>query len=246
MNTLANVGKLQTVLDLELRPLPSARHQPEATPLRAITISRQAGCGAAEVADRLAQRLKNYDPAAPAPWTVFDRNLIEQVLKDHNLPTHFSKHLPEDRVFEIQDVIDELFGVHPPTWTIVEYTKETILRLTQLGHVILIGRGANMITANLPGVFHVRLIAAPADRLERAQRSYEMTPTEAREFIDREDKGRARYLKKYFEVETDGPLNYHLVINTSRVSYEAAADLIFAAATDRRSGAKRVGTVPAD
>jgi hypothetical protein len=190
------------------------------------------------VAERLAQRLKNYDPAAPAPWTVFDRNLIEQVLKDHNLPAHFSKHLPEDRVFEIQDVIDELFGLHPPTWTIVEYTRETILRLTRLGHVVLIGRGAHMITADMPGVFHVRLIASPADRLEHAQRCYEMKLNEAREFIAREDKGRARYLKKYFEVEADDPLNYHLVINTSKVSYDAAAELIFVAATGRPSGKK--------
>lgn len=231
MNTLANVGKCQTMLGLELRPFPSTQPQPETTPLRAITISRQAGCGATEVAERLTQRLKDHDPTAPAPWTVFDRNLIEQVLKDHNLPTHFSKHLPEDRVFEIQDVIDELFGLHPPTWTIVEYTRETILRLARLGHVILIGRGAHMITANMPGVFHVRLIAAPADRLEHAQRCYEMSLNEAREFIAREDKGRARYLKKYFEVEADDPLNYHLVINTSKVSYDTAADLIYAAAT---------------
>ncbi|MGC3959633.1 MAG: cytidylate kinase-like family protein [Verrucomicrobiota bacterium] len=229
MNTLADVGKCQTVLDLELRPVTTAKTNPEATSLRAITISRQAGCGAAEVAKRLAHRLQRRSPAAP--WTVFDRNLIEQVLKDHNLPTHFSKHLPEDRVFEIQDVIDELFGVHPPTWTIVEYTKETILRLAQLGHVILIGRGAHLITASMPGVFHVRLIASLADRLEHAQHSYEMTLNEAREFIAREDKGRARYLKKYFAVEADDPLNYSLTINTSRVSYDAAADLIYAAAT---------------
>lgn len=238
MNTLADVGKCQTVLDLELRPVSTAKQQPETTGLRAITISRQAGCGAAEVAERLTERLKNHDAAAPAPWTVFDRNLIEQVLKDHNLPAHFSKHLPEDRVFEIQDVIDELFGLHPPTWTIMEYTKETILRLTRLGHVILIGRGAHMITANMPGVFHVRLIASPADRIEHAQRCYEMTLTEAREFVAREDKGRARYLKKYFEVEADDPLNYHLVINTSKVSYDAAADLIYVTAT----GGKHSGT----
>lgn len=238
MNTLANVGKCQTMLDLELRPLPSAKYQPETTPLRAITISRQAGCGATEVADRLAQRLKNYAAAAPAPWTVFDRNLIEQVLKDHNLPTHFSKHLPEDRVFEIQDVIDELFGVHPPTWTIMEYTKETILRLTQLGHVILIGRGAHRIIADQPGVFHVRLLGTLADRIEHCQSAYQMTRSEAQTFIEREDKGRARYLKKYFAEDLDNPLHYHLVINTSMVSYELAAELIFMAATGRCSGSK--------
>ena len=52
-----------------------------------------------------------------------------------------------------------------------------------------------------------------------------------RDFIAREDKGRARYIKKYFEVEVDDPLNYHLTINTSLVSYDAAAELIVTAAS---------------
>lgn len=231
MNTLANVGKCQTLLDLELRPPTSHSASSATTPLRAITISRQAGCGAARVAEHLSQRLQGYDPAAPAPWTVFDRNLIEQVLKDHNLPAHFSKHLPEDRVFELRDVIDELFGLHPPTWTMVEYTAETIQRLVKLGHVILIGRGAHRIIANQPGVFHVRLIGALADRLEHCQRAYEMTRSEAQAFIEREDKGRARYLKKYFAEDLDDPLHYHLVINTSKIAYTQAAELIYQAAT---------------
>lgn len=198
--------------------------------MRAVTISRQAGCGAFLVAGRLAEILQARDARAAAPWTVFDRNLIEQVLKDHNLPVRFAKFLPEDRVSEIQDAMDELFGLHPSTWTVVEQTAETILRLMQLGNVILIGRGAHLITARLPGAFHVRLVAPLAERIEHAHRFYNMTPTEARDFVDREDKGRRRYLKKYFAADGEDPLHYHLVINTGLVSYEAAAALIAEAA----------------
>lgn len=231
MKTLANFDKCQAFLDAQLRPgLPGNSHADKVT-VRAITISRQAGCGAAMVAERLAQCLKVRDKIVAAPWTVFDRNLIEQVLKDHNLPVRFAKYLPEDRVSEIQDAMDELFGVHPSSWTVVEQTAETILRLTQLGNVILIGRGANLITARLPGVLHVRLVAPLAERIEHAHRFYNMTPNEAHDFIAREDKGRARYLKKYFEADAEDPLHYHLVINTSLVSYDAAAELIVTAAT---------------
>ena len=231
MNTLTDFSKCQAFLDAQLRPGNIAPLKPATTALRAITISREAGCGAALVAERLAQLLKARDKFSAAPWTVFDRNLIEQVLKDHDLPVRFAKYLPEDRGSEIQDVMDELFGVHPSTWTVVEHTSETILRLAHLGNVILIGRGANMITARLPGVFHVRLVAPLAERIEHAHRFYNMTPSKARDFITREDKGRERYLKKYFEVAVDDPLHYHLTINTSLVSYEAAAGLIFVAAT---------------
>jgi cytidylate kinase len=234
MKTLVEFDKCQAFLDAQLRPGRELNHVALGAPaLRAITISREAGCGAAPVAERLAQLLKACDKSAAAPWTVFDRNLIEQVLQDHNLPVRFAKYLPEDRGSEIRDVMDELFGVHPSTWTVVEHTAETILRLAHLGRVILIGRGANMITARLPGVFHVRLVAPLAERIEQAQHVNNMTPNEARDFIEREDKGRARYLKQYFEADADNPLHYHLVINTSLISYEEAAGLIFVAATGK-------------
>jgi DNA polymerase-1 len=57
-----------------------------------------------------------------------------------------------------------------------------------------------------------------------------ISPEEAQEFIDREDQGRRRYLKKYFAADVEDPLLYHLVVNTSLVSYDAAAELIATAA----------------
>ena len=48
----------------------------------------------------------------------------------------------------------------------------------------------------------------------------------ALELIRREDRGRKRYLRKYFRKDIDDPLLYHLVINTDFVSYQEAARLI--------------------
>ena len=230
MKTLDYFDKTQSLLDAKLNGGTSFLSKNQTPGLRAITISRQAGCGAALVAERLAQSLKARDKSAAVPWTVFDRNLIEQVLKDHNLPVRFAKYLPEDRVSEIQDAVHALFNVHPSAWTVVEHTAETILRLAQVGNVILIGRGANRITASLPGVFHVRLVSPLEQRIEHVHKFYNLSLPEAREFVAREDRGRERYFKKYFAADVDDPLHYHLVINTSLVSFDKAADLILSAA----------------
>jgi cytidylate kinase len=232
MKTLPHLNLCQSFLDAQLKPgRPLVQGKPDVSRLRAITISRQLGCGAVAVADLIAARLNPTVPPESAPWTVFDRNLIEQVLTDHHLPVRFAKYLPEDRVSEVRDVMEELFGVHPSTWTIVEQTAETILRLVQLGNVILLGRGANLITARMPGIFHVRLVAPLAGRIDQVCRQNNLAPVAARELIDREDSGRGRYLKKYFEADPEDPLQYHLVINTGLTTPEAAADLIVTAAT---------------
>ena len=195
---------------------------------RAVTLSRQTGCGALVVAEKLAEYLQQHSKHAPV-WTVFDRNLMDKVLEDHNLPAYLARFLPEDRISQLEDFLDEMFEVHPPVRTIVHQTAETMLKLAALGNVILIGRGGNVVTARLPDVLHIRLVAPFEKRVEHAHKYYNMTRAEAHKFCLKEDQGRARYLKKYFGADINDPLLYHMVINTGEMSYDAAARLIGAA-----------------
>jgi len=196
---------------------------------RAVTISRQAGCGAQVVAEKLAHYLQAHGASDACPWTVFDRNLIDKVLEDHDLPACLAKFLPEDRVSELEDLMADVFGVHPPAITVVQQAAETILKLAGAGSVILIGRGANMVTARLPHVLHVRLVAPLEKRIAHALQfyhEYNQTEAQARKFCLNEDAARQRYLKKYFGADVEDPLHYHMMINTGLVSYDDAARII--------------------
>jgi cytidylate kinase len=193
---------------------------------RAVTISRQAGCGALAVAEKLARYLQEHSPKNPVPWTVFDRNLMEKVLEDHDLPTRLAQFLPKDRVSYLEDIMTDLLQAYPSSQTVVRQITETILKLASLGNVILIGRGGNVITARLPNIFHVRLVAPLEERVDHSYESYGMTKTEARKFCLREDLGRERYLKKYFNADINDPLLYHLVINTGLIGSDDTAKLI--------------------
>jgi hypothetical protein len=226
MNTDAGLGQCLAFINCQLRPerrLAATREEPH---LRAVTLSRQAGCGALAVAEKLAELLQPDTPVDQPRWTVFDRNLMEKVLEDHHLPARLAKFLPEDRVTEVQDIADELFGLRPTSWTMIEQTSETILRLAELGNVILIGRGGNIITSRLSHVLNVRLVAPLERRIAHARQAYQMNERTARAFCQREDEGRRRYVKKYFKADTADPLLYHLVLNTGLVSFDEAARLI--------------------
>jgi cytidylate kinase len=193
---------------------------------RAVTISRQAGCGAVVVAEKLAHYLQEDSSGDACPWTVFDRNLMDKVLEDHNLPVRLAKFLPEDRISELDDIVADVFDVHPPLQTIIPQTVETMLKLAGLGNVILIGRGSNVITAQLPRVLHVRLVAPLEKRVAHAHQFYQMTENEAHKFCLSQDRARERYLKKYFNADINDPLLYHLIVNTGLVGYDEAAKLI--------------------
>jgi hypothetical protein len=226
MNNPAGLDRCVSFINCQLEPGGHGAPLKSLAPRFTVTISRQAGCGALVVAEKLAARLQQGRPADEPPWTVFDHNLMEKVLEDHHLSARLAKFLPEDRMTELQDIVDELFGLRPASWTMIQQTSETILKLAGLGNAILIGRGATVITAKLPHVIHVRLVAPLERRVEHAHEFYHLSLRAAREFCLREDEGRRRYLKKYFKADIDDPLLYHLCLNTGMVSFEEAARLI--------------------
>jgi cytidylate kinase len=122
--------------------------------------------------------------------------------------------------------MDELFGLHPPSWSLVRDVSDTILRLVEKGNVIVIGRAGAVIAARVEHVFHVRLIGSVERRLHHLMETNKIGRKAALAQLNREDRGRARYLKKYFGKEIEDPLFYHLVINTDMIGYEDAAGII--------------------
>lgn len=193
---------------------------------RAVTISREAGAGGHSVGEKLAELLHAGHPADSRPWMVFDRNLVQKVLEDHHLPGYIAGFMPEDRGTQIEQILDELFRQRPPALSLVHKTAETILRLTELGHVIIIGRGANIVTQKFQDVLHVRLVASLERRVEYFMKNRKCTRDEALDFINVEDRGRRRYIKEYFDKDIDDPLLYHMVLNTELLGLDATAELI--------------------
>src|SRR5262252_5850149 len=135
MNTQSDAERCLAFINAQARPIGTPRSgADDAAARRAVTISRQAGCGALVVGESLAQYLQARSPKGMRPWAVFDRNLVEQVLEDHHLPKRLAKFMPEDRISEVADTIEDLFGLHPPSWILVRKTAQTMLRLAQVGH----------------------------------------------------------------------------------------------------------------
>jgi len=195
--------------------------------LRAVTISREAGAGAVTVGRLVAGYLQAREKEEPAsPWAVLDKNLVEKVLEDHGLNKSVAQYMPEDVVSSIQDTVEDLLGVHPSSWNLVQHTSSTILKLSMMGNVVLIGRGANLITAHLKHVFHVRLVAPLEQRIRHVEDYYKMGHAAAAQYVTRTDRARVRYIRQHFKSSVADPLAYHLTINTGCVDFGEAARII--------------------
>ncbi len=204
----------------------SAPFTPATQPVRAVTISRETGAGALTIGELVTSHLQTRQKDASPAWTLFDRNLVEKILADHSLHRTVAQYLPEDAASPVTSTVEELLGLHPSQWTMLHYTSNTILRLAGMGNVVLVGRGAHLVTAHLSHVLHVRLIAPLDQRITHIMAYYKLNRTAAAEFIQLNDQARARYVRKHFKHNVDNPLDYHLTINTGIVPYAEAAGII--------------------
>jgi cytidylate kinase len=184
-----------------------------------ITISRQFGCGVHPLAETLADNLTSFNPKIP-PWAVYDKLLIEKIAQDHNLSEDliisFSRKLRSD----FEDSLLGLLKSHTPELKVYRSMVSTIRALAMRGEAIIVGRGSGIITRDIPGGIHIRIIASKNYRAASAQEKFNITRDEAVDLINKMDEEREAFVKKYLNADINDPLNYNVVYNSEKLTTE--------------------------
>jgi cytidylate kinase len=175
-----------------------------------ITISRQLGSMGREVARLVAERLG---------YRLVWRDLINQAARRAGAPELALA------------AIDELGLLHltPSRQAREAYrqaVQQVVEELVTEGNVVILGRAGQVILHNRPGTLHVRLMAPVDVRAERLAHYHSIPIESALAQIEASDRHRRNYLKRFYGVRWDDVDLYDLVINTSRMTPEAAADTI--------------------
>jgi cytidylate kinase len=193
----------------------------------AVTITRQTGARAISIGKLLISQLhEKQDPEAP-PWTLFEKDLIKQVLRNDNLPEDLAKFFPEDPRHYLDDTMEEIAGLHPPAFVINEKCHQLLKNLCKRGHVVIIGRCGNILTCGMPSVLKVRLVGSLQVRIQSIVKLFEFDEKQAMAYLKKEDILRKRYAKENFGItDIDNPLLYDLVINTDHLPDASIAKII--------------------
>lgn len=224
MLTLGAYEKCKRYIESHSKEATETQRRKEQFPC--ITISRQTGAGSYEVSEHLIKIFDKETKESEQKWTYFNKELIQKVIEDHNLPSIVSSYLAETKYQHINDAVYELLGVKPSDWTLLHKTTETILQIARMGKAIIVGRGGNVITSKLPNAFHIRLVAPLENRINHVREVFGYSKQKAIEYIEREDKNRKKYLKTHFFRDPEDPTLYHLIINTGALTFEESAKTI--------------------
>ena len=99
----------------------------------------------------------------------------------------------------------------------------------QEGNVVIVGRAVQAILQNHPSAFHLRVVAPLETRIRRIVEAHDISPQAARAQIEDSDRYRAEYLQRLYNIRWDDSTLYDLIINTGRMTMDAAAELVVTA-----------------
>jgi cytidylate kinase len=185
--------------------------------IRIVTVEREYGCGGAEIAQRLAERLG---------WKLWDELLTREI-------AHLA-HCSQAVVQQREERTDPLYyrliksfmrgsyegSLNAPKLNLVD--SETILRISERvvlhaaskGDSVIVGRGSQIFLRDRADTFRVFLYAPREEKVRRLL-ARGKSEKEAVELVDTVDHERAGFLEKYFQVEWPSRSVYHLMINTA-------------------------------
>lgn len=187
-----------------------------------VTISRQYGSGGREIAEILAKKMQ---------VRCYDRQIVYLAAeKVGNADMDVESILEE--AYRVPGGHSQLFGSFGIGSDIIpDYNKmykeqaALIRKLAEKSGGVFLGRCADAILADVADCYHIFIYADDAFREKRSKEAYSGISLKE---MDKEDLSRQRYYNYYTGRTWGEPLNYDLMINTSHIELEDAADMILA------------------
>lgn len=112
----------------------------------------------------------------------------------------------------------------------IETISSILADLGRKGNVVVIGRGSQMILREMPEALHCLCIADMKDRVRWVVEREQLAEAAALGRTKEHEKHWTAFHRRYFKVDVYDSYLYDLVINTSRLPFEAAVKLVVSAA----------------
>ena len=212
-------NRLSALIEVSRRQAAAKEDQPQKP---AITISREFGCEAYPMGELLRQQMESRTKES---WSLMDKALLDEVTKHHNLSEQVLQNLGEKNRF-----LDDFFSTFSSRWkSDKDYYRlltRQIIALAQQGNVILVGRGAPMVTARMKNCFSFRLFASPEFKVASIGKRLGLDIEQARTLIERRQKERDKFIRDFLDRDPYDLSVYNLVFNNDRNDSAHIAQII--------------------
>ena len=206
--------------------------------MQAITISREYGSGGGEIARRVAQRLQ---------WRLVDHEIVVQVAQSLEISEEEAAARDEHSDSVVSRILSSMHGVDPSLMVVSpvqlpvdaqkynDALRKAVRGAATAGHVVIVGRGSQVLLSNRRDVLHVRIVAPMKQRINYVMQREGLDEDAARARIQLKDRDRQRYLQNEYHVQSEDPHLYDIVVNTGILDLDGIVDLIAVALNHKES-----------
>jgi cytidylate kinase len=200
-----------------------------------VTIRGQLGSGAPEVGRQIANKLhadyvdREIIAEVARRLQREEQEVIEKEMPPTSLLGRIAEALQHNYAFG-----DSLTGAYLPILEMplgdtryLQALESVVRELARRSQSLVIqGRGSQFILRDYPGTLHVLTVAPLEVRVKRLMQDRKLDQEAAKVEIARFDNSRREFIKRYFQADLEDPVSYDLVINTDRLSFQAAAAIV--------------------
>jgi cytidylate kinase len=198
-----------------------------------ITISREFGCKANDLATTLKDKLNKE--ASSSSWDIYNKELIEESAKELSLSTDQIKYVFES---EKKTLIDEIINaMSSKTYKSDKKIRTTICNVIKeiggQGSNILVGRGGVAICKDNPNAIHIKLIAPFTWRASKIANRYNISEADAIRKVLEMDEKRAKLIEGFMEKKIEESL-FDIIYNVKNINFDEISDNIIQLLKERK------------
>lgn len=188
-----------------------------------ITISREVGCDAVGLAEKIAARFNSKHPKIK--WKVISKEIYQETAEELD-PKEVFKILHKSEKFAFDKVLKAFSDKHYVSEAKIEKTiNEVILHNATDGHCIMVGRAVHIIAKDIKKALHLRLVAPLEYRIKSIMENNHLNEVEAIDYINRVDKERKTYRETLIKDNPQYKL-FNITFDRSVFADEEIVDII--------------------
>ena len=191
-----------------------------------ITISRQTGCDAREIAASIVDRLNLK--LNTNKWKWVDKDIIYSIARELNTDTQRVENYYEGiKLSNLSEMIMAFSGGFVSDLRVKKAIKDIVLSISKEGNVVIVGRGSVSIAHEIKDSLHIKLVAPFSWRVQNVMRKKDMNALTAEKYVIETDAKRNDLIHTFLDKKTTNIESlFDLTLNRESFSIQDSADII--------------------
>ncbi len=183
-----------------------------------ITISREAGCSAREIAQLFYRSINQGISDNDKKWKCIDKNIILDSAKKLDLPARKIKYVfNSQKKSSMDEIVESLSSRYYKSDKIIRKTIAEVMRgFAEKGNTIIVGRAGVALSQHVNRSLNIRLIAPLQWRIEQISQKHNISEEIAEQYIIEIDAKRTALIEEFYGKKLDNSM-FDILFNCKNI-----------------------------